>query len=61
MALRRELASRFWGSEARIEATFPEDLQLRAAIDILNDPKRYEEHMSAPAVAGGEGEGHPDY
>ena len=56
MALRRELASRFWGSGARIEATFPEDLQLRTATDLLSDPQRYEELMSASVIAAGDEE-----
>jgi len=60
MALRRELASRFWGSEATIEATFPEDRQLHAAIDILNNPKVYEQHMSAQVIAAGEQETRSD-
>ena len=41
MAIRREIASRQWGLEAGIRATFPEDTQLHRAIDILKDPVQY--------------------
>ncbi|MFH1008726.1 MAG: hypothetical protein V1800_14690, partial [Candidatus Latescibacterota bacterium] len=46
MALRRELASRSGGLDAGLRATFPEDLQLQKAIEILQDPARYAENMS---------------
>jgi carboxyl-terminal processing protease len=41
MAIRKEIASRQWGLEAGIRATFPEDAQLHKAIDILRDPVHY--------------------
>ncbi|MCK4590506.1 MAG: hypothetical protein KAT86_02030, partial [Candidatus Latescibacteria bacterium] len=41
MAIRKEIASRQWGLEAGIRATFPEDAQLRRAIDILRNPIQY--------------------
>jgi len=50
-ALRREIASRLGGIQARIRATFPEDTQLQKAIEILRDPARYAQKMSAAPEA----------
>jgi carboxyl-terminal processing protease len=47
MALRREVASRLRGLDAGLRATFPEDVQLRKAIEILQSPALYAEKMSA--------------
>ncbi|MCK5329644.1 MAG: S41 family peptidase [Candidatus Latescibacteria bacterium] len=47
MALRREIASRLGGLDAGLRATFPEDVQLQKAIEILRNPALYAEKMSA--------------
>ena len=51
MALRREIASRLGGLDAGLRATFPEDVQLQKAIEILQNPARYAEKMSASPEA----------
>jgi len=56
-ALRREIASRLGGIQARIRATFPEDTQLQKAIELLQDPVLYAQKMSAaPKVQTAVGE-----
>lgn len=56
MAIRREMASRMWGSEARLRATFPEDPQLQKAIELLKDPVSYSRKMEETSVAIGKRE-----
>jgi len=51
MALRREIASRRGGLDAGLRATFPEDVQLQKAIEILQNPALYAEKMSASPEA----------
>ncbi len=51
MALRREIASRLGGLDAGLRATFPEDVQLQKAIEILQNPALYAEKMSASPEA----------
>jgi carboxyl-terminal processing protease len=53
MALRSHIASRMWGSEARIRATFPEDRQLQKALELLRDPALYTRKMEETSVAIG--------
>lgn len=53
MAIRREIASRMWGSEARLRATFPEDRQLQKAIELLKDPTLYARKIEETSVAIG--------
>ncbi|MBI4530541.1 MAG: hypothetical protein HY709_03375, partial [Candidatus Latescibacteria bacterium] len=49
-AIKREIASRLWGSEEQIRAGFALDAQLKAAVAILNDPALYAEKMKGTAV-----------
>ena len=49
-AIKREIISRVFGSEARIRATFDGDRQLWAAVDLLKDPVLYAEKMSGVEV-----------
>jgi carboxyl-terminal processing protease len=44
--LEEEIASRYYLSEGKIEASFDEDEVLQAAIDVLNDQEQYENILS---------------
>ena len=44
-AMKREIASRMWGTKSRIQASFEIDTQLQAAIALLRDPTRYAEKI----------------
>ena len=48
-----QIASRLWGEEARYRAGFEIDKQLQTAIDILKDPKVYEEYLKGTELARG--------
>ena len=49
--LEREIASAIGGREARIRASFDEDLQLTEAVSIVRDSKRYKTILTKPAQA----------
>jgi len=44
-AIKREIASRMWGTEARIRASFEIDRQLRRAVALLRDSEEYDRRI----------------